>query len=120
MSTKQLSEEAMKQAGWDISSCGLNCAKCDVKKRGECEGCRGNPDKHWSPQCEFRPCAEAKGLRYCFQCDEFPCKKIQAFAEDGYDHHRIAVENMKEMKKIGLQKWIEKQPKVMFCPGWII
>ena len=41
------------------------------------------------------------------------------FAADGYEHHRLAVENMKKMKKIGLEKWIAEQQKPMFCSGWL-
>ena len=37
---------------------------------------------------------------------------------DGHEHHRLAVENLKAMEAVGLERWIAKQPKVMFCPGW--
>ena len=109
----------MASADWDMSVCGLNCARCKVKLgMKECGGCRGPAEENWSPGCEFRPCAEAKGHRYCFECDEFPCAKLEAFASDGYEHHRLAVENMKRMREVGLDAWIAEQPKVMFCPGW--
>ena len=109
----------MNEAGWDISVCGLNCARCKLLAQGDCGGCRGPADHHWSPQCEFLPCAREKGHVYCFQCLEFPCAKLKAFASDGYDHHRIAVENMSSMKETGLEAWIAEQPEVMFCPGWL-
>ena len=103
---------------WDISVCGLNCARCKLREKGDCAGCRGPRDKHWSPKCDFRPCATAKGLRGCFECDGLPCAKLQAFATDGHEHHRLAVENLKQMKALGLEKWIARQPRIMFCPGW--
>jgi len=103
---------------WDISVCGLNCARCKMVEKGECQRCRGPRDKHWSPDCKFLPCATDKGHRYCFECDEFPCQRLQAFAADGHEHHRLAVENMKAMRRMGLEKWIAQQPKPMFCPGW--
>lgn len=103
---------------WDISVCSINCARCKLREKGECAGCRGPLDAHWSPGCKFLPCAKAKGHRYCFECGEFPCDKLQAFASDGHDHHRLAVENLKQMKAVGLEKWIAKQSKPMFCPGW--
>jgi hypothetical protein len=109
----------MADADWDVSACGLNCARCKMKFGKKCGGCRGPADKSWSPGCEFRPCAEAKGDTYCFECDEFPCAKLEAFAADGYAHHRLAVENMRRMRQIGLDAWIAEQPKVMFCPGWL-
>jgi hypothetical protein len=104
---------------WDISICGLNCARCTIlTEKKECAGCRGPLDEHWSPGCEFLPCAREKGHDYCFECDEFPCEKLEAFAADGYEHHHLAVENMKRMREVGLEAWLAEQPKVMFCPGW--
>ena len=103
---------------WAISVCGLNCARCKLREQGKIGGCRGPLDKHWSPGCKFLPCARAKGHRYCFECDELPCDKLQAFATDGYEHHRLAVENLKQMKALGLARWVAQQPKPMFCPGW--
>ncbi|MBI5092908.1 MAG: DUF3795 domain-containing protein [Candidatus Hydrogenedentes bacterium] len=118
MKEHDLDEDALRQAGWDLSVCGLNCLKCQVLERGECAGCRGPIDKHWSGDCQFLPCANAKGHRYCFECDSFPCDNLEAFATDAYEHHRITVENMKAMRAEGLKNWIARQPKPMFCPGW--
>ncbi len=115
----QTREESTDKTDWDISVCGLNCARCKLFETKQCQGCRGALDKHWSPNCEFLPCAKAKGHRYCFQCDEFPCQKLQAFAADGHEHHRLAVENLKKMKEIGLENWISQQEKPMFCSGWL-
>ena len=118
MSSDPPSADAIGRRDWDISVCGLNCAKCRLLEKGECAGCRGPVDKHWSPDCKFLPCAKAKGHRYCFECGDFPCDKLKAFASDGHEHHRLAVENLKEMRAVGLEKWITRQPKPMFCPGW--
>jgi predicted amidophosphoribosyltransferase len=104
--------------GWDISVCGLNCAKCKLLEQDRCAGCRGPLDRHWSPDCQFRACAEAKDHGYCFECADFPCQKLRAFAADGHEHHRLTVENMKKMKELGLEKWLARQPRPMFCPGW--
>jgi hypothetical protein len=90
-----------------------------VLERGDCAGCRGPLERNWSGDCQFRPCATAKGHRYCFECAEFPCDKLQAFASDRYEHHRLTVENMKKMKELGLDRWLAQQQKPMFCPGWL-
>ena len=119
MPKSQSRKESIDRTDWDVSVCGLNCALCKMVEKGECQGCRGPLDQHWSPDCEFLPCAKAKEHRYCFQCDGFPCQKLQAFAADGYEHHRLAVENMKKMRELGLEKWIAEQQKPMFCPGWL-
>lgn len=72
------------QLEWNIALCGLNCARCPIYQahhsqdnefqhrcsRGicgsvvkyppntiKCDGCRGDPELHWTPECTFKPCA---------------------------------------------------------------
>jgi hypothetical protein len=108
----------MANSDWDISVCGLNCARCDEHLGTKCGGCRGPAEQCWSGNCTFRTCARSKGHDYCFQCDGFPCEGITAFANDGYEHHALTVANMRRMREVGLERWIAEQPKVVFCPGW--
>ena len=135
------------ESGWNLSVCGLNCAVCDIMLAGKgdqeklkeikewlkdkngvdvepgaivCTGCRGNSDKHWSPECVMMLCACSKGHEHCFQCGDFVCEKLEAFAGDGVDHHRRTVENMKRIKETGLEAWVEEQQKKgppVFCPS---
>jgi hypothetical protein len=134
------------ESGWNLSVCGLNCAVCDImlagkgdeeklkeiidwfkEERGEdvkpeaivCTGCRGSLDTHWSPDCGMMLCARSKGHDHCFQCRDFVCEKLEAFASDGMDHHRRAVENMKRIKEMGREAWVEEQQEKgppVFCP----
>ena len=131
---------------WDISVCGLNCARCDVRLAGlgdeklrdeiqggfreeldmiveaekiRCGGCRGPPEIHWSPDCEMTSCADEKRHRYCFECTEFPCEKLERFSRDGVAHHERTVDNLKRMRELGLERWIEEQRdrgRSVFCP----
>jgi hypothetical protein len=137
---------AEKSGKWVISICGLNCAKCDMyeaghgneklreeivdwfrKERNEivkpeqirCEGCRGSLEAHWSPDCKMMICAKKKTLQYCFQCEAFPCNILEEFGSDGISHHKRTFDNLKRMKEIGLERWIEEQEKTgkcVFCP----
>lgn len=134
------------KAKWDISVCGLNCAKCDIyeaghgnkklmgeilewfrKERNEtlipdqirCDGCRGSLDTHWSSDCKMMLCAKKKELQHCFQCRDFPCSILNEFCSDGVPHHKRTVENLKRMKEIGLKAWIDEQRRkgqCLFCP----
>jgi hypothetical protein len=63
-------------------------------------------------------CAKEKGLDYCFECKEFPCDFVTAFASDGAAHHKKTVENMKRARAIGLNAWIAEQAEKApsFCP----
>ena len=131
---------------WNISVCGLNCAQCDIYQAGHgneklrdeivewfkrernetikpeqvrCEGCRGSLDAHWSSDCRMIMCATKKGLRYCFQCVDFPCANVNEFSSDGVSHHKRTIENSKRMKEIGINAWIAEQEgerKCLFCP----
>lgn len=113
---------------YDIAYCGLNCAKCDKyqesadKSSRECEGCRGPPEKIWNTDCIIRKCAQSRSVEFCYRCEKFVCTNLNEFSLDGFDHHRITVENLKNMKNMGLCKWLKAQKDagmVMLCPGWI-
>jgi hypothetical protein len=131
---------------WIISTCGLNCAVCDIYNAGHgdeklrdeivewfkkernriidpeqtrCEGCRGPLESHWSSDCEMLACAQKREVRYCFECEDFPCKILDKFASDGVSHHKRTVENMRRMKEIGFENWVAEQKRkgqCLFCP----
>ncbi len=126
---------------WDISYCGLNCAQCPIYKASHgddelqrnlvswmrenrdssidyvgCEGCRFSPDDCWTPSCAFRECAIENGYKYCFECPEFVCEKLGTFANDGVEHHKRTIDNMKKMKQLGLDEWLSLHDEAKFCP----
>lgn len=115
--TRREGAKTMANSEWDISVCGLNCATCGERLEKQCGGCHGPTEKCWSPDCKLRLCAAAKGHGYCFECGEFSCEKLQAFATDGWKHHAQAVANLKRMREIGLERWIAEQPKAVPGPG---
>lgn len=41
---------------------------------GSCQGCRKEQCKLFK-QCGVRACHQEKGIDFCFECKEFPCKK---------------------------------------------
>jgi hypothetical protein len=129
------------KSNWDISFCGLNCAHCEIylASHGDeklqkqlvkwfkenidpkiqymsCEKCRGPKQECWSGDCEMRSCAMKSNFEYCFECSNFVCDKLEKFANNGPEHHIRTIENMKEMKKLGLEKWISLQKEPKFCP----
>jgi len=63
-----------------------------------CSGCRGNINETWSPDCWIRKCCiEKRSLDYCYECQEFPCHKLQGWSmeDKGY---KEALERLKELK----------------------
>ena len=84
-----------------ISYCGYNCHLCaarsddeEIRKKmiagwkkyfghqqytvenSRCDGCKAD-GRLIDSSCEARPCAIAKGVDICSECDEFPCDKVK-------------------------------------------
>ncbi|MFX1562716.1 MAG: DUF3795 domain-containing protein [Promethearchaeota archaeon] len=128
------------KSDWDLSFCGLNCTACEIYRASHdkefhdkllkffqenidstitsmsCGKCRKNPEKCWTPDCQFRNCATEKGLTYCFECKDFVCEKLAEFGKQAPPPYANLITNLKKMKKIGVDKWIASQKEVKFCP----
>jgi len=61
-------------------------------------GCRGGGG--WG-ECSLRKCCIKKGLRFCFECESFPCDVVKGY--------RNRVELLSEIKELGVENWIRKQ-----------
>ena len=108
-----------------IAVCGLICNGCDIleatndkkiaheiadwfKKEKHievkiedihCDGCKGDRKKHWSADCWIlQCCVDKKGLDFCFQCEDFPCKKLENWSKESKEY-KEALERLKEMEK---------------------
>ena len=65
-----------------------------------CPGCRqgGGP-----PFCQVKVCAGERGLSVCFECEEFPCSKIDEVADpDTLDRYT-------RFKELGFDEWLGEQ-----------
>jgi len=108
-----------------IAICGLNCGECDIYlaptnpviakkliKRFEgmwkdvkatdfhCSTCRGDKAKCWTEECWIRDCCViSKKLEFCYECKEFPCKKLIEWSKQS-ENYAKALQNLKNMKKI--------------------
>jgi len=116
--------------------CGLDCFNCpmylanedaDLKKKiavnlglpeelASCRGCRkegGIISFHGMKEpCNVFKCIEARGLRFCYECADFPCDHLHPYA-DGASRfpHNTKVFNLCLIKKMGLEKWAEEKAK---------
>lgn len=67
----------------------------------DCRGCRKGNGCKW-PGCGVRKCLVERGIAFCYQCDEFPCRNT------GFDPHlenRWVVMNV-WMKEIGPERFL--------------
>ena len=127
--------------------CGLDCFNCEICEENiteemkeqfaskiqkdpeevACKGCRKeNGCPHFKHGCETLMCVNDKGLEFCFECEDFPCSKLQP-AKDGAARypHNFKIFNLCRMKAIGVEKWVKKESNLIrlryflgeFIPG---
>jgi hypothetical protein len=77
-----------------------------------CPGCGGLDFKDKHPSCGFLTCCVIKnGLEVCSDCKDYPCTRFDA-ERQGYDSfvtHRKIFDNLKYIKNIGIDNFIDKQ-----------
>ncbi len=105
--------------------CGLDCNGCDMIEAGSnptlahsfskwfreergievepsqihCNGCKGDREKHWSPDCYILLCCmDKKGLNDCSFCLEFPCNYLLEWSERS-PRYKKALETLKQRKE---------------------
>ena len=114
--------------------CGLACFNCIVylanknqklremvsKKTGipieeaVCKGCRGENGK--CPilpiECRVFPCTENRGIKFCFECSDFPCDYLHPYADKASEvPHNTKVFNLCLIKKMGLESWAKDKAR---------
>jgi hypothetical protein len=117
------------------SPCGLACFNCatyegniteEWKKEvseifkipveeTSCKGCRdekGNCKFTINNECATWNCVQEKGVNFCYECEEFPCKLL-APSKKGADFlHNMKVYNLCRMKLNGIDNWIEEAGEI--------
>ena len=135
--------------GLDCFNCHFYLARKDkeamntVKKLSEefnipveimlCKGCRSHNgriplQKHVfgdAHRCAAYECSQGKGLRYCGDCDEFPCDNLHPYADKASDlPHNIKVFNLCLINKMGLEEWARTKAsevrKIYFTKPWTL
>ena len=113
-----------------IAPCGLNCNVCsgylamknDVKSQGiknpaYCRGCllRGRGCSiNKSGGCEL---LMKLSVRYCFECDEFPCEHLRYIDKHYREGYRMSmIENLEYIKEYGMEKLLTKEEEKWKCP----
>lgn len=110
-----------------IAPCGMNCSLCvnyqarenDLKNKGfnkgYCAGClpRGKHCLYMKGSCDLL----GKGqIRFCFECEEFPCKRLKAL-DQRYrtKYHMSMIENLKVIKENGMEVFLQEQEEKWRC-----
>lgn len=56
------------------------------------------------PGCKIKECAERRGVKVCFECNEYPCELIEEFLK-GKDAERA--KEYDRFKELGMENWIK-------------
>lgn len=103
-----------------FAPCGMNCKVCykHCYHRKPCKGClKGDVEKpEHCRKCKIKDCIRSKSLSYCFECLDFPCKKIK-YLEKSYNKRYQAslIENSEFVQRHGLEKFMEQQKEKYTC-----
>jgi hypothetical protein len=140
----KVEKNSKQDAGQLVGICGLYCGTCpiylaqrenDIKQLNEisqvrsipldkirCDGCLSDRVFSLCIECShgFRQCAREKQVTWCFQCNEFPCRRLTIFKDvhivDGISHHAHVIEDLQYMKDHGIEQWVKEQEKAGLCP----
>ena len=58
-----------------------------------------------APTCAIRSCAKTREIEVCALCSDYPCAKIETFAQS----EPLLLHDGERIRKIGLEQWIEEQ-----------
>lgn len=104
-----------------IAPCGVNCIACGAflsKDKTACGGCRASNElitRKSCRDCAKKKCAFDKGLRWCFQCSQFPCSKIKSLNKRYTQNYNVdLVQNGLDAKKDMSAFW-ETQKERFTC-----
>ena len=75
--------------------------------KGDCLGCRRGTCKY--SNCGVIGCHKMKGVDFCFQCDEFPCKKTNFDAELWQRWFQMNT----RMKEVGVESYFEETKNLL-------
>jgi len=118
-----------------VAVCGLFCPACGIfiAQRGrleerkrmaedlqvpvkdlQCDGCRAEKRFAYCETCTMQACAEEKGLDFCAECEEYPCRPLKEF--QAAMPHRIELwEAQIRIKEVGYEKWFEEMLEHYSC-----
>ena len=117
--------------------CGLFCPSCTVfigtsedperlrmiaerfqkpVKEAKCQGCRTEKRCFYCREiCIMSKCALERGIEFCGECDDYPCKDLKAFQAEA--PHRIELWKYHErIRESGYEKWYMEMLDHFSCP----
>jgi hypothetical protein len=103
--------------------CGIYCKACPALGKS-CSGCRSEKAQKRTSKyaCHMRCCTAEKGIGFCSECDQVPCKiyksrfLTQHRTDVRYQYRRDAFTDLQLLKTEGFEVWDTYQQKKWSCP----
>lgn len=71
-----------------------------------CRGCRFGGGWSWWRDCPVRDCCLERGIDFCYQCKEFPCRKLK---EDPLlERKKAVIKANRQIRAIGIEEWMQQ------------
>ncbi len=109
-----------------IAPCGMNCAVCigyfgytmsGTKRKMKCPGCNQS-NKNCSFIKKYCKKLSKNEIQFCYECDDFPCTYLKKLDDKYREKYKMSmIENLKEIKDYGLEKFLKKQSEKYRCPN---
>jgi len=71
-----------------------------------CKGCRFGGGWSWWQDCPVRSCCTQKGVDFCYQCEDFPCRRLKT--EPLLERKEAMIEANDQIKRIGIENYTEQ------------
>ena len=110
-----------------ITPCGMNCGVCKCylaysrgipQEKGKASHCPGCIPRN--KNCNIkRGCKKLrkKEIKSCYECDDMPCETLDRLDQRYRSRYGMSmVENLREIKEMGMQGFIESQEEKYRCP----
>lgn len=103
-----------------FAPCGMNCMVCykHCYSKKACAGCLASDIEkpEHCRNCKIKDCIKEKGINYCYQCSELPCKQIKNLEKSYTSRYGVSlIQNSISVKEQGLTAFMEEQKKKYTC-----
>ncbi len=124
-----------------VGVCGIYCGACMIyraykdqdqaliqnltnmglsRENIQCEGCTSGLVSPSCVKCNFRDCANGKGISSCSNCNEMPCQALRELSterarKDNLPHLMLCPANLTTLKQEGVEHWLLQQNRRWSC-----